>query len=126
MSRGGYREGSGRKSSWRNPETQLMRVPKLFAAQLLHLARLLDRGEPIEIVSNKAASRLDFVTESDDTEPSVDSVTESDGQTELDLVAPDLDQIAENIVADVAIAKTEAERSAVRRALAVFIARLEQ
>jgi hypothetical protein len=126
MTRGGYREGSGRKSSWCNPETQLIRVPKLFAAQLLHLARLLDRGKPIEIVCSKAASGLDFVTESDDTEPNVDSVTESYGQIDLALVVPDLDQIAQDIVADAAIAQNDAERSAVRRALAAFIMRLEQ
>jgi hypothetical protein len=119
MTRGGYREGAGRKSTWNNPETQLIRVPKLFAAQLLHLARQLDRGEPIEIVSSAAASKLDFVTESYDTEADHNSVTES--------YSPEtLDQIAEEIVANRAIAQTDAERAVVRQVLAAFIARLEQ
>lgn len=46
MPRGGHREGAGRKGGWMNPETQVIRVPKIFAAQLLDIARRLDFGEP--------------------------------------------------------------------------------
>jgi hypothetical protein len=44
MGRGGCRQGSGRKSSWTNLETQTIRVPKIFVAQILDYARLLDSG----------------------------------------------------------------------------------
>jgi hypothetical protein len=44
MGRGGHREKAGRKSGWKHSETQTIRVPKVFAAQLLEYARLLDSG----------------------------------------------------------------------------------
>ncbi|MCU0568700.1 MAG: hypothetical protein MUF49_19145 [Oculatellaceae cyanobacterium Prado106] len=47
MKRGGSRAGAGRKSSWHHPETQIIRVPKIFAPELLEVARHLDRGEAI-------------------------------------------------------------------------------
>lgn len=50
MPRGGHREGAGRKGGWRNSETQVIRVPKVFAAQLLDIARRLDLGEPENLV----------------------------------------------------------------------------
>ena len=50
MPRGGYREGAGRKGGWMNPETQVIRVPKIFAAQLLDIARRLDLGESENLV----------------------------------------------------------------------------
>jgi hypothetical protein len=46
MGRGGHREGAGRKSGWKNSETQTIRVPKIFAAQILEYARKLD-SEPV-------------------------------------------------------------------------------
>jgi hypothetical protein len=49
MSRGGQREGSGRKSVWKHSETQAIRVPKIFVAQILDYAKqldALDRGIP--------------------------------------------------------------------------------
>lgn len=45
MGRGGQREGAGRKSGWKHSETQTIRVPKIFAAQVLDYARQLD-SEP--------------------------------------------------------------------------------
>ena len=50
MPRGGHRKGAGRKGGWMNPETQVIRVPKIFAAQLLDIARRLDLGEPENLV----------------------------------------------------------------------------
>ena len=50
MPRGGHREGAGRKGGWMNPETQVIRVPKIFAAQLLDIARRLDLGESENLV----------------------------------------------------------------------------
>jgi hypothetical protein len=100
MSRGGYRKGSGRKPSWNHPDTQLIRIPKLFASQLLQLARQLDQGEYIEEVSDS----IDFVTESYDPET--------------------LNAIAEEIVANETIARNPQEREAVKKALLAFIKRL--
>jgi hypothetical protein len=42
MGRGGQREGAGRKSGWTHSETQTIRVPRIFAAQILEYARQLD------------------------------------------------------------------------------------
>jgi hypothetical protein len=50
MGRGGHREKAGRKSGWRHSETQTIRVPKVFAVQLLEYARSLDSGENFELV----------------------------------------------------------------------------
>jgi hypothetical protein len=47
VGRGGHREGSGRKSGWKHSETQTIRVPKIFAAQLLEYARQLDSGSEL-------------------------------------------------------------------------------
>lgn len=47
--RGGYRDNAGRKSRWRHSPTQTIRVPKVFAQQLVKLARQLDNGEAIDI-----------------------------------------------------------------------------
>lgn len=78
--RGGVREGAGRKSAWRNGETQTIRVPKVLVVQLLEIAKRLDEGEAIEFVSqskvkpkiknesvSKSSSKLnDTVTDSTD------------------------------------------------------------
>ena len=64
MSRGGYREGSGRKSGWNNRETTVIRVPKVFAEQLLQIAQKLDRGEQIEPITKSNSKRIGKVTKS--------------------------------------------------------------
>lgn len=46
-SRGGSREGSGRPSAWNNKKTVAVRVPEVFASELLDYARRLDRGEKV-------------------------------------------------------------------------------
>jgi hypothetical protein len=46
--RGGHRPGAGRKSGWNHSETQMIRVPKVFAQQLLEIAHRLDEGEVID------------------------------------------------------------------------------
>ena len=45
MPRGGNRQGAGRKGGWKNSETQVIRVPKILAAQILEYAKKLDSGE---------------------------------------------------------------------------------
>lgn len=50
MPRGGHRENAGRKTSWKNSETQVIRVPKVFAPQLLKIAKDLDIGQVIDSV----------------------------------------------------------------------------
>jgi hypothetical protein len=49
--RGGHRPGAGRKSGWNHSETQMIRVPKVFAQQLLKIAHKLDEGEIIDFES---------------------------------------------------------------------------
>lgn len=61
--RGGFREGAGRRSSWVNKETQTIRVPKIFAAQLLEIAKKLDEGEVIDFVT-KSKTKIESVTKS--------------------------------------------------------------
>lgn len=51
MPRGGFRENAGRKSGWNNAETQVIRVPKSLASQLIEIARKLANGEAIELVT---------------------------------------------------------------------------
>lgn len=78
MSRGGHRENAGRKPSWNHAETQTIRVPKAFAAQLLEVAKRLDRGESVEFVTeskkNLAQNQSSVVTKS---KLKKESVTES-------------------------------------------------
>lgn len=91
MPRGGYRENAGRKSGWNYPDTQTIRVPKIYAAQLLKIARRLDSGESIEFVSkSKTESDTKSKTGSKVTKDSVsksneDSVTESNGLSQRQL-----------------------------------------
>lgn len=73
--RGGYRENAGRKSSWQHAETQTIRVPKVFASQLLQMARRLDNGEGIEPDTKSKRQGIDTVTDSESC--LFDSVTDS-------------------------------------------------
>lgn len=67
MPRGGNRQGAGRKGGWKNSETQVIRVPKILAAQILDYARQLDSGllpfisEQLKDLPDKV---LDFETKS--------------------------------------------------------------
>lgn len=80
MPRGGQRDGAGRKGGWKNSETQVIRVPKIFAAYILEYARKLDSGEVERFsFSNRldifsiATPTNEFVTQSLDSV--LDSVT---------------------------------------------------
>jgi hypothetical protein len=53
MSRGGKRKGAGRKSGWINPDTTVIRVPKVFADHLTDIAHQLDEGTYLEPSSVK-------------------------------------------------------------------------
>ena len=55
MGRGGHRDGAGRKSGWNHAETQTIRVPKVFAAQLMDMARQLDSGEPVNLTASTSS-----------------------------------------------------------------------
>ncbi|MCC5619102.1 hypothetical protein LC605_29285 [Nostoc sp. CHAB 5836] len=60
---GGYREKSGRKSTWNHKQTSTIRIPKAFEQELMRYARYLDTGF---ILDNKTESidwEDDFVTE---------------------------------------------------------------
>jgi hypothetical protein len=104
MSRGGYREGAGRKSSWNNSETQLIRVPKVFATLLIHMARQLDRGEPLKLVAVEA-------------EPDADSASDSYSHDRLN-------QIASEMIADPSLVTPLEDRELAKTILQAFIQRL--
>lgn len=72
--RGGQREGAGRKSAWKNGETQTIRVPKILVAQLLEIAKRLDEGELIDFVSQ---SKLKIESVSKSSSRAIASVTGS-------------------------------------------------
>lgn len=88
MPRGGYREGAGRKGGWKNSETQVIRVPKVFAGQLLDVARRLDLGESLNFSKSHYVEALDpIVGKIDALHPGqiplftkLDSVTESNSE----------------------------------------------
>lgn len=62
--RGGYRDNAGRKSSWRHSATQTIRVPKVFAQQLVKLAHQLDKGEVIDTDTKSKQGNTDNDTDS--------------------------------------------------------------
>ena len=62
--RGGYRDNAGRKSSWKHSVTQTIRVPKVFAQQLVKLAHQLDNGEAIDTDTKSKQSSIDNDTDS--------------------------------------------------------------
>lgn len=68
-------ENAGRKSSWQHGETQTIRVPKVFASQLIQMARRLDNGEEIEPDTKSKLPAIDTVTDSKPA--SFDNVTDS-------------------------------------------------
>ncbi len=47
MSRGGYREGAGRKFKWKSGKTKAIRVPEALAEEILDYAKKLD-GESFQ------------------------------------------------------------------------------
>jgi hypothetical protein len=52
--RGGYREGSGRKSNWLSSSpTTPVRIPDNIVDKVLEYAHQLDKGESIEIAQNQ-------------------------------------------------------------------------
>ena len=62
--RGGYRDNAGRKSRWRHSTTQTIRVPKVFAQELVKIAHHLDNGEAIDIDTKSKLSNTDNDTDS--------------------------------------------------------------
>ena len=91
MPRGGHRENAGRKSGWKHPDTQTIRVPKVYANQLIEIARRLDKGESIEFVSKpknelvtKSKAKKE-VTKDSVSKSTKRSVTESNGLSQRQL-----------------------------------------
>jgi hypothetical protein len=62
MPRGGYREGSGAKSTWLSGETVVIRVPKSLSDEVLRLTRLLDEGKTVDDVTKSKYLDLSGVT----------------------------------------------------------------
>lgn len=84
MPRGGRREKAGRKSGWVNSETQLIRVPKVFADRLLEIAKHLDRGDEFHLIERQIETEPTTLPETMETEPLV-------GQLDIFSIPQDLD-----------------------------------
>lgn len=56
--RGGQREGSGRPSPWNNKKTVAIRVPEVFAEEVINYARRLDDGQEIMVSDNVQSQKL--------------------------------------------------------------------
>jgi hypothetical protein len=78
MGRGGHRDGAGRKSGWNHADTQTIRVPKVFAVQLMDIARRLDLGESENLVSS-------VPPEADPVQPIVESEIPQVNPDQMDL-----------------------------------------
>lgn len=65
MPRGGHREKSGRKSTWKSgckfEDTKLIRVPRAIADQLLEIAHKIDTGESLDLVTKENADSLNSI-----------------------------------------------------------------
>lgn len=61
MPRGGYREGSGGKPTWKHGKTKVIRVPEVLAEKVIEYARRIDSFLAVESAIN---SSLISVTES--------------------------------------------------------------
>jgi hypothetical protein len=62
--RGGRRANAGRKPTWKNQDTITIRVPKIIATQVILLARRLDSGETIELITESNFPENDSVINS--------------------------------------------------------------
>lgn len=60
---GGYREKSGRKSTWNHKQTSTIRIPKAFEQELMRYARYLDTGFILDNETESIDWEDDFVTE---------------------------------------------------------------
>jgi len=60
---GGYREKSGRKSTWNHKQTSTIRIPKAFEQKLMRYARYLDTGLILDNETESIDWDDDFVTE---------------------------------------------------------------
>lgn len=60
---GGYREKSGRKSTWNHKQTSTIRIPKAFEQELIRYARYLDTGFILDNETESIDWEDDFVTE---------------------------------------------------------------
>ena len=58
MSRGGYRQGAGRKAGWKHGETQTIRIPVALRDELLTIARQLDNRESIQVRTDSELKTL--------------------------------------------------------------------
>lgn len=57
VTRGGYRQGSGRKGQWKTGATKAVKLPVALIPKLVEIAKVLDEGgEVLEVVTNPTAS----------------------------------------------------------------------
>lgn len=68
MPRGGKRKGAGRKSTWKSgcrfEDTQLIRVPRAIASEIMQIAHKLDAGESLDLGTKpETHTQLTFFSE---------------------------------------------------------------
>lgn len=62
MPRGGRRDGAGGKHKWIHGETKVIRVPIQLADRILEIARMLDEGVPLDIVTGSKTLDLSGIS----------------------------------------------------------------
>jgi TusA-related sulfurtransferase len=126
MPRGGRRENAGKKSRWDSgrtfAETKVIRVPIEFAEQLLDVARRLDAGESIEIVTNsgRATEEIESLTNL------VNSLQERVNQLEAQLSSSSLKRKRDSALARLSMGKAAARYKDASKVLDAFIENLTQ
>jgi hypothetical protein len=89
--RGGKRENAGRKPIWNNPDTCTIRIPKVYAQKVMHLAHRLDSGEEFDNVTKSISviQTIDINTQPElETEEKITESEEFDNVTKS--ISPEL------------------------------------
>ena len=117
MPRGGRRENAGKKSRWESgrtfAETKVIRVPIEFAEQLLDIARRLDAGESIELVTNSIEPAKE-----------VESLQEQVSQLEARLSSSSLQRKRDDALASLSMGAAAARYKDAKKVLDAFIKNL--
>jgi cell fate (sporulation/competence/biofilm development) regulator YlbF (YheA/YmcA/DUF963 family) len=124
MPRGGHREKAGKKSRWESgrtfAETKVIRVPIEFAEQLLDVARRLDAGESIELVTNS----IEATKEVENLIEQVESLQEQVSQLEARLSSSSLKQKRDEALASLSMGAAAARYKDAKKVLDAFIKNL--
>jgi SMC interacting uncharacterized protein involved in chromosome segregation len=122
MPRGGYRENAGKKSRWESgrtfAETKVIRVPTEFAEKLLEMARKLDAGEQIDLVTN---SKRVIQEDTEDLQIQINELQQRVNQLESQLSYANLEEKRDRSLALLKRGTSSPEYKGAKRALGNFI-----